>query len=1146
MALSNNNNNYLNPTTLLSLHKAGFKLVPLAQNHTPSISWGPIYENPDYWSIEKLETSDIYSKFINVASTVGKTHIKDSDNKELFIQVLDVDSEPVYNILCMPISQLGISSLFDTLGISEDENSSLTLLDICKRRTFVTKTKIEYGYHIWWFSYNQNKSISIKDCKKDCEFEIKTDNKNGLCTLPPSTHRDDKDFRYLAIGCQDKLWINDKLYNVFYNLFKECLIRKGDNDKDKENALTNLKENSFYNLSSKTIQKSIEILSSYYREGDRNDFALSFSGTAFHSRISEESAAAIIEGICNIKNDLEKQNRIYTLRSTYKNGINGKPVTGTPTLAELIERVSGCDIYIANSIINNLKNIWQKGIPKDISITQAKGNKEGFVKVTGTIIGLSSVYNLIRSVHFGCSNCDWEIKEVFELPKFKVYEKNNCPICSKEKGLTNTVIDKPEYLSVVDLELQDIDGRNEIERLPVRVFEKDTYNIAAGEVVNVVGNLHVIRKNDNIKNKLETFLFADSIEYTKRKELTLTDKDIGQIKEWKDAKIQKGINPIDSLVALFAPELIDLDHVKKGMLLVCASAGLRNIDGSFPKRLRLNALLIGDPGLAKTSILEKTVKLIPNSQFAGGQSSTGLSLTAQIIKEDGGGGMLMIRYGPAAMAKDTLFAINELGQLPIEDHKHLLDCMEENGFPIAKYGYSTFIEAHPSIIASSNPINNKWQNAQTVNTREFPTLHQVIQRFDLIFIFRENTNPSYLARYADRRKNIAEDYRNRVYEDNEEFIKKYLLYARSLNPNLSEEAFSLLKSFYIDMGMSRVLGLPRKLDSLIRITISISKLKLKSIADVKDAQEAITIYNDTLKAFNQKVLLSANLRDISYEQIRKVIKENNGSSISLTDAAIKAAEQNIDVKYYLKIKDDDDDGDIRESLKSNENWHLREILKLFRNDDSMQIVQERPTILRWKGKNNFDFKDKATETVVSKDDNPVKQDQKNNVQNNPCDECDECEDVQKKNILQTNIYSHSIPQVAIKDETNDDINKQPIESNNSSLSVNQINTIEDKTTIEEEEEENNGIGKGNIKIQKIEKLKPSSHPSHPSHSIMIADNSNLSEIDICNKLEYKPDDIGHQQQIQLKHSPFADIYTDKINLKDTSEPWSSSDVKLSG
>ena len=230
-------------------------------------------------------------------------------------------------------------------------------------------------------------------------------------------------------------------------------------------------------------------------------------------------------------------------------------------------------------------------------------------------------------------------------------------------------------------------------------------------------------------------MFADSIDYVKRQELVLTEKDIQVIQDWKRLQENQCKNPTDELVSLFAPELIDLDHIKKGMLMVCVNAGLRNADYRFPKRLRLNALLIGDPGLAKTMILEKTVKLIPNSQYAGGQSSTGLSLTSQISKEDGG--MYTLRFGPIVLAKYSVCAINELGQLPIQEHKHLLDCMEENGFPMAKYGFSTFIEAHPSIIASANPINNEWQNDEIVSLREFPTLSQIVQRFDLIFVLRE-------------------------------------------------------------------------------------------------------------------------------------------------------------------------------------------------------------------------------------------------------------------------------------------------------------------------------------------------------------------------------------------------------------------------
>src|SRR6185437_7880838 len=97
------------------------------------------------------------------------------------------------------------------------------------------------------------------------------------------------------------------------------------------------------------------------------------------------------------KNDLEKDSRLITLHSTYKNGIEGKSITGGPTLAQLLERLRKFNTSTANSIVQKLKTMWQKGMPKELSIIQAKRDKSGFVRVKGTIIGLSSVYNLIKS-----------------------------------------------------------------------------------------------------------------------------------------------------------------------------------------------------------------------------------------------------------------------------------------------------------------------------------------------------------------------------------------------------------------------------------------------------------------------------------------------------------------------------------------------------------------------------------------------------------------------------------------------------------------------------------------------------------------------------------------------------------------------------
>jgi hypothetical protein len=339
------NDNYpdrITPTILVSLYEMGFKLVPLSENNTPVIGWSPIYDNSDYWQKEKFNDSTECSKFKNVASTVGKSHIKGSDNKELFIQVLDIDSEYVHHLITTPIIQLNCGQetkskvygfLNESLGLSENEIANLAILDVLKKQTFVTKTRKHHGFHIWWLSHNQNKSILFADCKKGYEFEIKAVKKSGLCTLPPSAHRDDKNFRYSAVGRMDKLLVSDALYDLFIILFEECL-RKHDNNKNSndysKNICTTIKNRDekqkdivFYDLTPQTVQITIDYLLPYYLEGDRHNIAFSFSGTAFHSYLSEKSASSIVEGICDITSDNEKQNRLVTVHSTYKNGNEG-------------------------------------------------------------------------------------------------------------------------------------------------------------------------------------------------------------------------------------------------------------------------------------------------------------------------------------------------------------------------------------------------------------------------------------------------------------------------------------------------------------------------------------------------------------------------------------------------------------------------------------------------------------------------------------------------------------------------------------------------------------------------------------------------------------------------------------------------------
>jgi hypothetical protein len=237
---TNNNRQYDNfkdvsSSDLLSLFKLGFKLVPLDNDHEHDTEMSLISYNPNYWHPDSFSDPTVCSRFVNVASALGKTHMIDpTNNKNLYLQVLDTDLDYVYNTVTTPLSQLIIKSDFikdhiynvlQSVGeiIDESHLSKLTVLEFCKKHTYVTKTKKENGYHIWWLSRTQNESILTYECKRGFEVDIKADERGGLCTLPPSTHRDDEGFTYYTVGRTDGLLISDILYNLFIDLFRDCL-----------------------------------------------------------------------------------------------------------------------------------------------------------------------------------------------------------------------------------------------------------------------------------------------------------------------------------------------------------------------------------------------------------------------------------------------------------------------------------------------------------------------------------------------------------------------------------------------------------------------------------------------------------------------------------------------------------------------------------------------------------------------------------------------------------------------------------------------------------------------------------------------------------------------------------------------------------
>jgi replicative DNA helicase Mcm len=555
------------------------------------------------------------------------------------------------------------------------------------------------------------------------------------------------------------------------------------------------------------------------------------------------------------------------------------------------------------------------------SVSEALRLHSGFVKVTGMITSLSQLYKMITSSRYNCINCDYQDTTTYEKPLLIPNKelKKRCPSCHETFEISH------DFINAVTVELQDTDTFSEIERLPVVLFDNDTKNIHVGERVIVSGNIHVILRKGK---PFLPFLYANSIEYESREEISLTAQDIEAIGRYAKIRRRGGEEEdnsvIDRLVALFAPSVIGYDHVKQGLLLCAANSG----NDTPTKRNRLHAILVGDPGLAKSALLREATKLVPNSRAESGQNSSGKSLTAIVSKEDES---YILRLGPASLAKGAICAVNELGRISYEDQAYLLDIAEEGEYTINKHGINAKINAPTTIIASANPVNNStFTNEDRIDLDEIPAIKPLIDRFDLLFVFRTNRNSENIRKYAYEKSELD---RKRILPDYYNFLRKYILYSKRFNPILNEEAKAMLNEYWIDLA--KRFGSPRILETLFRLAKATARLKLKHVVDAEDAKETMQFYNVILQQHQQVVSIPSNPREIAFNECVNILKDSR-FAISFEELVRTACERNEHVRRYLNAK-----------FKLQDNIKLRPLLDMLLNHSSLKMIQHKPMVLQW-------------------------------------------------------------------------------------------------------------------------------------------------------------------------------------------------------
>ncbi|HVB12161.1 MAG TPA: LAGLIDADG family homing endonuclease, partial [Nitrososphaerales archaeon] len=168
-----------------------------------------------------------------------------------------------------------------------------------------------------------------------------------------------------------------------------------------------------------------------------------------------------------------------------------------------------------------------------------------------------------------------------------------------------------------------------------------------------------------------------------------------------------------------------------------------------------------------------------------------------------------------------------------------------NTVSVAKGGIIATLNARTSILAAANPVDGKYDPYKNILDNVALPI-PLMTRFDLIFIIRDEPDPGQDETVA---RHILEMRRKSSFPEAPpiefELLKKYIIYAKKLDPEFTEEASNRLSSYYIKLrresSPDQMSVTPRWLEGMIRLSIARARLLLHPRVTDDDALHAVNL-----------------------------------------------------------------------------------------------------------------------------------------------------------------------------------------------------------------------------------------------------------------------------------------------------------------
>jgi len=485
----------------------------------------------------------------------------------------------------------------------------------------------------------------------------------------------------------------------------------------------------------------------------------------------------------------------------------------------------------------------------------------GVVRAKSELLGRSVSHSYI------CENCQYLIYSDIYSPGRK---PTICPSCKAKNSMRiKDQYDSPVYFfKLEDAEASAVGGINRVVNVVVmfRQAETDKYDeLAIGSKVKVTGILERKYKSKDT-NDYNYEITSKNIEQVEVKQsLTISDADRTEFQNL-------ALNPdlIEMLAESLAPTISGMELAKTACLLQLVGGNELMIDGLLEERGNLHILLVSSPGLAKTQLAKKVITFLKGSRFTSGKTTSGAGLVCAMMKDEDIGGWY-VSAGSVALASGAICAIDELDKVNPEDLSYLNSAMVDLKVPVDKAGLHLVLNTKTSILVCANPKNRVFDAYEPI-WKQLGMPKDFLDRFDLIVPIEPPKDEAGMQCIADvMGGKYLPNSKYAKPQLSHDFVTKYIEYARTFTPIPNEEVVKYLKdSFMIlskpkqeqqsDKGRGIGAYLSNRLfTNIMRLAQAVTKLRLSNAITTSDAQTAVTIMIQSLKA--QEIITTDNLMD---------------------------------------------------------------------------------------------------------------------------------------------------------------------------------------------------------------------------------------------------------------------------------------------